>query len=234
MIPTDNFENFKEGLKNKKITQPSSFEKVVKSTTSIVRMEMIQLGLNPFNPEDIAHYYKLQAEGGELGFFKRLKAAASLLFKAKVNEDLETFVLKGLNKKIKTTDLPEDSLVGDYKPFSSSFIEKISKSSPSGFPRDSEEYKKDLIDSLKMRVETPISPLEHIVPIEPQETIPVITETDEEAVKRITKPPTKRVHFKTAQTVEGTKLPVSRGSKKRITPKKDTDNNTPSRPKRKR
>lgn len=206
----------------------TKFESLVESTNPTTRMEMIQLGLNPFNVDDISHYYKIQSEGSELGFFARLKAASAFLFKAKVNQDLETFVLKGINKKVKATDrLPEDSLVGDYKPFSSSFIEKVANSNPSGFPRDSTEYKKDLINSLKTRVETPPSPLEHIVPIEPQQTIPVVSPII--PGNEVIKTPSKRVRVKAPV---GEKLPISRGSRKR-TPKEEPII-LPSKPKRKR
>lgn len=238
----------------------SKFEQLAELTNSTVRMEMIQLGLNPFNTDDISYYYKLQGEPSNPKFFQRVKAAFTLIFRNKVNEDLEIMALKQINAKIKVTGHglglrnPE---VSTYNPATSDFIKQVVTAAPTTSYNDetAEEYKRKLKESLKSRMEsTPEIPKESFIPVNTE--IPIVDpisgainmknttgmpsgkikvkipiETDEEVVKRITKAPTKRVRFKQE---EGTKLPVSRGSGKRITPIEKDSGRTPSKPRRKR
>lgn len=144
----------------------TAFELVAELTTSTERMQMQQLGLNPFREGDIEEFKNIQSVGKIFNFFPRLKAAFSILFRSKVTLDLEVFVLRNFNdgkdNKDKTFGLnlkPISSGIADseriMKNVNEDFVKKVDSISVSKNPKIDQEYKDKLTKELsKRRVDT--------------------------------------------------------------------------------
>jgi hypothetical protein len=161
--------NHRERILSKMVEQKEEkprFQQIVDLSTPTTRMQMIQLGLNPFSAEDINHFKAIQKEGAELSRWSRFKAACALFFLNKVNDDLELLALKRLNAKLPTEDnaiiAPSRAQFSEFvmpEPTDgagkvrAAFTERVVKAPPfdyAEFP-DMFEYQSDIIKGLKER-----------------------------------------------------------------------------------
>lgn len=140
----------------------SEFERIVEMVSPRERMDMVQLGLNPFALEDIKHFRKIQGDSfpGKLKFWKRFSLGFSFIFKNVILNELEVEVLRNLNKKNVSKDEPEGRPhiltepmdVETYlrKPVDLNKLKEVLQSAKrSGTP----QYKDSIIESLKKREE---------------------------------------------------------------------------------
>lgn len=84
-------------------TEPKSkFQEVLELVTPAERMQMIQLGLNPFMMEDVQHFKELQSKSkpGTFNFFQRLAASLMFIFRNKFNETLQIEALRYVNSGV--------------------------------------------------------------------------------------------------------------------------------------
>lgn len=134
------------------ITQESKsqFQETLGKVSSETRMEMVQLGLNPFLESDIEKYWTIRAQAKKLSFKERLIAGFQLVFKSKITDKLFTHVLCKVNDNLQQNNLPNESYLdkvgtqGEINPL----VEKLEKKKPSGVSKVAPLYTESIKDAL--------------------------------------------------------------------------------------
>lgn len=188
-------------------TNKSKLEQLAKLTTPAIRMQMIQLGLNPFKVEDIEHFKQISSNKLDLSFLERFKAAWTFLFKNKINEGLEIVVLKKINSESVAVALTEKD--------SANITEAITLK-PGQFFFPEPPPTESIMDVIKARAEAE-KQKEQIISI----PVPVVLESELPSTKRT------KVTFDSVNKGKVTKLPIGRGSGKKIEVKEKSGKITP-------
>lgn len=135
----------------------SQFQETLNKISSETRMEMIQLGLNPFLESDVEKYWVIRANAKRLPFKERVIAAFQLLFKKKITDKLFAHVLCKINDEMQKGDteayLDKVGKEGEINPL----VEKLEKKEPNSVskvaPLYTESIKEALIDRYAKAVE---------------------------------------------------------------------------------
>lgn len=129
----------------------SQFQETLSKVSSETRMEMIQLGLNPFLESDIEKYWTIRANAKHLSLKERFIASFQLLFKNKITDKLFAHMLCKINDDLQkhTTDLSTEYLdevgkEGTMNPL----VEKLEKKEPSGVSKVAPLYTESIKDAL--------------------------------------------------------------------------------------
>jgi hypothetical protein len=169
----ERFGEFKEAPKSK-------FQLIAEKTTPKMRMEMMQMGLNPFNEDDLEQFHKVQKGEFTLSFWSRLKAACSFLFNNEINGDLELIVIKHLNTKTEearpvktgatvdhindTFKAPAKATMNPKQAHAAAIIEKAESLPLSPMIAetfiDKEEYQSSILSSIESRLKEAEKPKE--------------------------------------------------------------------------
>lgn len=131
--------------------EKSQFQETLSKISSETRMEMIQLGLNPFLESDVEKYWGIKANAKKLSFRERLIASFQLLFKKKITDKLFAHVLCKINDDLqrhyskRSTDyLNEVGKEGVINPL----VEKLEKKGPNIVSKVAPLYKESIQDAL--------------------------------------------------------------------------------------
>lgn len=128
----------------------SKFQQLVDKVNPHTRIQMVQLGLNPFNEEDIAHFHELTSKGNKLSWGQRFSAAWIFLWKKEINNNLLVAALKKVNDSMET-EMSYDNLV-DTSTKPDPITEKLMKRPPQGLSSAAKHYEGQLKDALVDRV----------------------------------------------------------------------------------
>lgn len=128
----------------------SQFQETLSKISSETRMEMIQLGLNPFLETDIEKYWTIRANAKQLSFKERLIAVFQLLFKKKITDKLFAHVLCKINDDLQGqgVDPSMDYLnkageEGTINPL----VERLQKKEPNGVSKAAPLYTESIQDA---------------------------------------------------------------------------------------
>jgi hypothetical protein len=133
----------------------SNFERLLDILTPQQRMEMIQMGLNPFNEDHVNKYIETYKEV-KYNFWQRIGIVWKYITSGIITEKMKTIVTKDLINdfdKLKTLPVDSDKYVGDYNTNTTPFVEKILKKEPSKLSHVDKNYKDELINIVQSKIE---------------------------------------------------------------------------------
>jgi hypothetical protein len=135
----------------------SNFERLLDILTPQQRMEMIQMGLNPFNEDHVNKYIETYKEV-KYNFWQRIGVVWKYITSGVITEKMKTIVTKDLINdfdKLKALPVDSDKYVGDYNTNTTPFVEKILKKEPSKLLHIDKNYKDELINIVQSKIELP-------------------------------------------------------------------------------